>query len=219
MSSSQLSNIENSLIWGAGGHARSISGILESCEESYSFVERSDVGKTTPNIIAEKEIPLTFNGKVFLGIGDNSLRFKVVETLKSKMEFINFPKLISSHAFVAKGVEVGEGSIIFPGAIINAGARIGRFCVVNTGAIIEHDCSLDDFSFVASGATLGGSVRLGELSHIGLNATVNPTLEIGRNSMVGSSSLVTKNIKENTLSYGAPCSEVSLRKELDKFLS
>lgn len=210
----------HNLIWGAGGHALSISNVLiEKGLSDYSFINKDGAGSSLSPVLYEKEIQSSISGNIFLGIGDNQIRAKVFEGLKSQFKDSTFPSLVSKSAIIATDVTIGEGTIIFPGAIVNAGAKIGKGCVINCGAIIEHGCLLDDFSFVASGSVLGGDVSLGKRTHLGLNTTVNPGSVVGENVLIGSGSVVTKNLEPNSLYLGVPATKIRDRKENESFLS
>ncbi len=209
MHKSPVNPISNHLIWGAGGHARSVLNILN--ENGVFDIQVLDKGK-------EDDLSKEIKALSYLGVGDNLVRKKIFQETKDSFPNISFPSLVSGKAYVAENVELGEGSIIFPGAIVNAGVKIGKGCVVNCGAVIEHDCILEDYSFVASGSVLGGAVVLSELVHVGLNVTINPTLSIGSNSLVGSGSVVTKNLDADSLFYGVPAKKIKSRESNEPFL-
>ncbi len=55
-----------------------------------------------------------------------------------------FPAIVSPHAVVNDEVELGAGTAVFDGAIVNAGVVTGPGCILNTNATVEHDCHLGD---------------------------------------------------------------------------
>ena len=52
------------------------------------------------------------------------------------------------------------------------------------------------------------NVTIGNNVWIGANVTILPGVQIGDNVVIGAGSVVTKNIKDNTLAYGNPCREI-----------
>ena len=82
-----------------------------------------------------------------------------------------FATVISPQATITPQSEVGEGSAVMCGAIINR-AKIGKCAVINSGAIIEHDCKLGDNTFIGPGAVVGGFTEIGNNITIGDNITV-----------------------------------------------
>src|SRR3989338_3609837 len=80
--------------------------------------------------------------------------------------------LVHPSAFISKRAQVGEGTVVLAGAILNAGVYIGRNVIINTGAVIDHDCHVGDHVHVATGASLSGGVHIGCEAHIGTGASV-----------------------------------------------
>lgn len=48
-------------------------------------------------------------------------------------------------------------------------------------------------------------IEIGDNVWIGANVVINPGVKIGNNTVIGSGSVLTKNIKENTIAFGNPC--------------
>lgn len=114
-----------------------------------------------------------------------------------------FETLISPHAIVTEHSEVGKGSAIMTGAIINR-AKLGKHVVVNSGAIVEHDCMVGDNSFIGPGAVIGGFTQIGENCFIGLGARIGNGLRIGANVTVAMGAVVNKDLTEPGIYHGNP---------------
>jgi UDP-perosamine 4-acetyltransferase len=114
------------------------------------------------------------------------------------------PTLISPRALLSRSVNVGVGSQIMLGAIIQSGASVGEHCIINTGAIIEHDVKIEEGVHVAPGAILCGAVSVGSGAFIGAGATVKQGVTIGRNACVGAGAVVLCDVPENTTVVGVP---------------
>ena len=52
---------------------------------------------------------------------------------------INSTAIVSPHAYLEPGVEIGPRSIVMPFAFVGKGTRIGSDCVIKSGAIIGQD--------------------------------------------------------------------------------
>lgn len=48
-------------------------------------------------------------------------------------------------------------------------------------------------------------IKIGKNVRIGANVVINPGVKIGDNTVIGSGSVVTKDIKENSIAFGNPC--------------
>lgn len=65
-----------------------------------------------------------------------------------------------------------------------------------------------------TGLEFGQKIQIGNNVWIGGNTTINPGVKIGNNTVIGSGSVVTKNLPDNVIAAGNPCSVI--RKITDK---
>jgi len=167
------------LIIGAGGHGRVVAEAAEQCEEwdAIAFLDdRSDVNE----VLGHRIIGMMDEYEKFLGkykhatacIGDNEKRLELIQKLL-KVGY-KVPVIIHPKAAVSKYCEIGEGSVILAGAVINTGAKIGRGCIINIGSCVDHDCIISDGVHICSGAVARSACRIGGLSYIGARALVKP---------------------------------------------
>jgi len=170
------------LIIGDGGHARSCIDVIENNKnfKIYGIISGSkkNVGKKIFNykvIGTDKDLKKLKKkvkyAHVALGsIGGTFLREKLFNKLK-KLKF-SLPIIKSNKSHISKYAQIGEGTIIMHGAIINANSKIGYNCILNSNSLIEHDCEIGNHSQVSTGAILNGSVTLGSRSFIGSRSVV-----------------------------------------------
>ncbi len=107
-------------------------------------------------------------------------------------------------SFVAKGAEVGEGSMVFALAAVCADTRIGRCCIINTRASIDHESVLEDGVAVAPGAILTGLVHVERFADIYAGAIILPRLRIGEGAVVGAGAVVREHVAPYTMVAGNP---------------
>ena len=112
--------------------------------------------------------------------------------------------IIHNTAFIAEGVNIGEGCQVLANSSICASAQIGKYVILNTNCSVDHDCIINDGSHIGPGAHLAGEIKIGKNSFVGVGATILPKLEIGDNVVMGGGSVVTKNIPNNSIVYGNP---------------
>ena len=115
-----------------------------------------------------------------------------------------FPVVVAPTAFVAEDVELGDGTVICDGAIVQAGTTIGRAVIVNTGARVDHDCVLHDDVHVGPGAVLSGGVHVGKGTLIGVGACCRQNVKIGSNCTIGAGAAVTSDCRDGALYIGVP---------------
>ncbi len=123
---------------------------------------------------------------------------------------------VSEAAYVVGDVEIGEGSSVWPGAVLRGdfGAiRIGRNvavednCVIHSGSPSspEGDLDVGDRVLIGHGAVLNGR-RVGSDVLIGMNATLLHDSEVGSECIVAAGSLVGQGmiVPDRSLVVGVP---------------
>lgn len=182
--------IEDIVLVGFGGHAKSVADCIErqgtyriigytDVEERkspYTYLGRDDVLKA----YYEKGVPNAVISIGYLGTGD--ARQKIYATLKTIGYCL--PVIIDPSAAVSKTACIEEGVFIGKGAVVNAESKIGKAAIINTKALVEHECEVGDFAHVAVAAVLCGQVRVGNAAFVGANTTVIQGREIQEGRIV-----------------------------------
>ena len=199
----------NIVIIGYSGHSY---GCIEvAIKQGYSIVGYHDILEKVSNPYSLKYLGYEENiksgNKPFLAIGDNTIREKIYQNLKSNGIYLN-TSLIHSNTTISESSSIKEQTYISAGVIINPQVKIDVGCIINTGAIIEHDCSIGKFTHIAPGAVLAGNVLIGSGCLIGANAVIKQGIKIGDNVIVGAGAVVLKDIKSNATFVGNPAIEI-----------
>lgn len=137
-----------------------------------------------------------------IGIGNNIIREKVADTIKSYEKKIE--SLIHLSASVSKSANIGKGTFINKNVSVNAMAIIGENVILNTGCIIEHDCEIKNYVHVAPGAVLTGGVIIGERTLVGANAVIKQGVKIGKDVIIGAGAVVLQDVQDGTTVLGNP---------------
>ena len=114
-----------------------------------------------------------------------------------------FPALVHPSAWIAPGVELGDGVQVMAGVVSQPGCAIGENSIVNTRACVDHDCSIGRGVHVAPGATLCGTVTVEDGAFIGAGATVIQGLRIGARAVVGAGVTLVQELAPNAIIIGA----------------
>ena len=216
------------LIVGSSGHSKVIIDIFEK-EDKHVIIGLLDafrqIGEETLGykiVGKEEDLPdliLKYpNCKLFIAIGDNWIRQKVMNKIINLIPTIEFASTIHPSAQIAKNVQIGKGVAIMAGAIINSDTTIEDFTIINTKASIDHDCKMKNFSSLAPNATTGGNVIIGEYSAILIGATITHGLTVGNHSVVGAGALLMKNCEDSIIMYGIPANKIRNREIGEKYL-
>ena len=89
---------------------------------------------------------------------DSAPRVRLAKQL-GKLGF-QFPVLISPHAVVSRYAQLGSGTTIGHGVIVNAGAVVGDHCIINSCALVEHDVQIGHHCHVSTGVLVNGGVQI-----------------------------------------------------------
>jgi len=200
---------------GAGGHAKVVLEILQlmGVYELVGLMDpRQEMWNTEvlgTSVLGDDDLlPKLYKDGVryaFIGlgtVGDTRPRRQLYE--RARAQGFEIIQAIHPQAILSPTAEIGHGSTIMAGVVINANTRLGDNVIVNTGAIIEHDCTIGNHVHIATGARLASTVHVGEGSHIGLGASVRQCIRIGRNAIVGAGAVVVDDVPDDVVVVGVP---------------
>lgn len=203
---------EKLIIIGASGHGKVVADIAlaENRWSEIAFLDDNPHLKTSLGleIIGNVEEAEKFidEYKMIVAIGNNETRHLIQKRLRKAGA--RFPILIHPKSVIAKEVEIGVGTVIMAGVIINCSTVIGEGCIINTGSTIDHDNNIGNFVHVAPGAHLAGTVNVGEYTWIGLGSTVSNNLNITSGSIIGAGAVVVRNIIDKGTYIGIPATKI-----------
>jgi len=140
----------------------------------------------------------------------------MIRSLEGKTPRVAASAFVSEAAYVVGDVEIGEGSNVWPGAVIRGDfgrIRIGSKvsvednCVVHSGTPSSPvgDVDIGDRVLIGHGAVLNGR-KIGNDVLIGMNATVLHDAEIGNECIVAAGCLVGQGmiVPDRSLVVGVP---------------
>lgn len=202
------------VIIGASGHARVIADIVKlSGDEIVGFLDDNmDIqgnvifeDKKVLGTTKEEDIEKFKNNYFIIGIGSNRVR----KLISEKYPNLKWYTAIHPSTIIGSNVEIGEGSVLMGGTVINTGTKIGKHCIINTCASLDHDNILDNFVHISPGAHLAGTVRIMDGTWICAGVTVINNITIGKNNIIGAGATVIRNIEvENSTYIGVPVRKI-----------
>lgn len=195
------------IIIGGGGHAQSCIDVIEQCGkfDIKGIVDTDDnLGQSVlgyPIIGTDNNLHTlrTEFDHAFVAVGQiksASLRVYLFEMLQ-KLNY-TMPAIISPKSYVSSHSEIGDGTIIMHGAIVNANVSIGRNCIINSNALVEHNALVGDHCHISTSSVLNGGVKIESRTFIGSGSVVIEDVSVGRACMIGASVLVRYNLGNNT---------------------
>ena len=199
------------ILIGAGGHARSCIDVIEQ-EGKFKIIGivglESELGlqvngyeviatdKDLSTLISKAQFALIALGQISSPDARVSLYQQV-----SKAGF-DLANVVSPTAYVSPSAQIGNGTIVMHGAIINAGVKVGSNCIINSRALLEHDTQVLDNCHISTGAILNGGVLVEEGCFIGSGTIVKEGVSIGERSVVGMGSQLRTNLTANSKFLG-----------------
>ncbi|MCS7254555.1 MAG: acetyltransferase [Armatimonadetes bacterium] len=200
------------IVIGAGGHAKVVISTLQAMGIKVDAVVDKDEKKKGSKILGVPVIgsPNLLYGmddvKAIIAIGSNQIR----KHIASEFQNVEWLTLIHPRAYVHESVKIGEGSVIFAGAIVQPFACIGSHVIINTGATVDHDCEIGNYAHVAPGSHLAGGVKVGEGAFIGIGAVAIPNVHIGDWAIIGAGAVVTADIPSFATAVGVPAKPIKV---------
>lgn len=212
---------EQILVYGAGGHAKTVISLLRLLDYKITGVIDDGVSRGTmisgiPVIGGAEELPRLYRAGTTAavnavgGIGHYQVRLDIFERLKA--EGFRFPTLIHPSAFVEDTVQLADGVQVLAQSYISSESRVGFGTLINAGVVISHDGHIGQVVNLSPGALLAGNVTLEDFCQIGMGAAINLGLRIGTRARVGNNATVKADVPADGRVYAGSIWPERIRK-------
>lgn len=201
------------LIIGAGGHGKVIADIAlkRNIWQEIAFLDDDDTIQEALGlrVLGPVSQAASFVSEydMVVAIGNHTIREKFCEQLKAAG--VMLPVLVHPNATVGSQVEIGVGTVVMAGAVINCDSKVGEGCIVNTAATVDHDCTIEDYTHISPGTHIAGTVKIGKKCWIGIGASVVNNVNIGNGIVIGAGALVISDVMEEGTYIGIPAKKMS----------
>lgn len=159
-------------------------------------------------VVAFEEIEQIFEPKQHYGFvaisytNLNRLRSRLF--LETKRKGYPLCSYISSRAYVAPDVKMGDNCFILENATVQRGAKIGDDVTIWSGSAVGHSSSVGDNCFLATHVAVSGLCEVGDYSFLGVNSCTVGAIKIGKNCVVGAGAVVTADAAAGLIYVGNP---------------
>jgi len=196
-------------ILGASGHGKVVADCAECAgwneivffDDAWPKMERNGVWRVVGDTNTLLNDLNLYDG-VIVAIGHNETRLKKqAELLDHGATMVS---IIHPNAQISQYSQLGIGSVVMAGVVINVDTKIGTACIINTSATIDHDCIIGDGVHISPGAHLAGGVIVGDFSWIGIGSSIRQLIKIGKKTVVGAGAVVINDIKDDCTVVGNP---------------
>jgi sugar O-acyltransferase (sialic acid O-acetyltransferase NeuD family) len=200
------------IIIGASGHGKVVADIAIKMNkwQSIAFLDDDEsikrsmglevIGKTADAFTYKEEADF------FVAIGSNTTREKIQEKLIE--QGLNVVSLIHPSAVIGTDVEIGIGTAVMAGIVINSSTRIGNGCIINTSSSLDHDNIIEDYVHISPGVRTAGSVVIGKSTWLGIGSVISNNVNICSGCKVGAGAVVVKDITEPGTYVGVPVRKI-----------
>jgi len=184
------------IIIGGGGHAKVVISIINKLK-TYNIIGYTDIlnnGKIlSVNYLGTDNEVLNYSKQTLLALGigqinNQDFRRKIVNYFID--EGYHFATLVSPDSILNEDVNIGIGTVIMDGVIINCCTAISDYSIINTKVSVDHDCLIGEFVHIAPGTTVCGNVIINDGTFVGAGTTIINNIELECNSFIKAGKLV-----------------------------
>jgi len=203
---------EKLIIIGASGHGKVVADIAIKMNkwQSIAFLDDDESIKTSMRleVIGKTADAFTYKEEAdfFVAIGSNVTREKIQEKLIE--QGLNVVSLIHPSAVIGTDVEIGIGTAVMGGVVINSSSRVGNGCIINTSSSLDHENVIEDYVHISPGVRTAGSVEVGKRTWLGIGSLISNNVNICSGCKVGAGAVVVKDITEPGTYVGVPVRRV-----------
>lgn len=207
-----LSDKQIIIIFGCGGHSRSVADIMLANDKEIQLLFVDKAAREDEKIFGFAVQPdfgfdETHTHLCFVGIGDNYERKLIFEKL-TKNGSATIVSVISQRAYLGRHARIGKGCFVGNYCHVGPDARIGDDTILNNGSVVDHEVEIGAHSHIGPNATISGRSKIGDLVFIGVGATVIDKIKICSNVIVGAGATVVADITAPGTYIGVPARKV-----------
>jgi sugar O-acyltransferase (sialic acid O-acetyltransferase NeuD family) len=204
------------LVIGAGGHGKSVIGVLQAAGYGIKAVIDDDPSKWGtellgfPVVSPTSEVATKAGAPAILAIGDNAARQAAAERFKH----LKWITLVYPGCYVHPTARLGPGTLVHAGSVLGPEASIGAHVIISAQCTVGHDSLVGDYAQLTPGVLLGGEVRIGKGTFLGMGSVVIPGIQIGDWAVVGAGGVVVHDLPDGCKAIGMPARPVQSREIL-----
>ena len=215
--------MKNIIIIGAGGVGREVSLIIEKINKlkaTWNLIGFIDDNINSWNkiingyqIIGGMDLleTLPLDTYVVIAIANYNLKKKIVNKINNKFKFAT---IIDPKVYIHDYMTIGEGTIIYEGAIITANIQVGNHVIISPKCGIGHDSIIKDYVSLLWNVNISGNDVIEEGVMMGSGSTIIQGKKIGKGSIIGAGAVVIDDIDSFTTAVGVPAIVVKERYEI-----
>ena len=211
--------MKNIVIIGAGGVGRETSLIIQQINELeptwnlIGFIDdnKDNWGKVINGYSVIGGIDslefLTPDTYVLIAIANYEVKKKIVNKINNKLKFST---IIHPKVWVHDYMTIGEGTIIYEGAILTANIEIGNHVIISPKCGVGHDSIIKDYVSLLWNVNVSGNDIIEEGVMMGSGSTVIQGKKIGKGSNIGAGAVVIEDVDSFSTAIGVPAKVIKI---------
>jgi sugar O-acyltransferase (sialic acid O-acetyltransferase NeuD family) len=181
-------------IVGAGGFGReTLDACIDAGFEVPAFADERLVGACVRGLPVVPVDTIPHGAEVVVAIADPIARRRLA-AVTTGAGHRTLATVVHPRATIARGTDVGPGSVVLAHAYVSSGCRLGAQAQISYNAAIGHDAKLDDEVTVLPGANIAGDTHLEAGVTIGSNACVLQGVRVGAGVTIDVGAMVTRDV-------------------------
>ena len=211
--------MKNIVIVGAGGVGRETSLIIQQINELkitwnlIGFID--DDVNSWGNVINGYPViggmdsleKLSLDTYVVVAIANYEVKRKIVNRINNKFKFAT---IIHPKVYIHDYINIGEGTLIYEGAILTTNIKVGNHVIISPKCGIGHDSIIKDYVSLLWNVNISGNDVIEEGVMMGSASTVIQGKRIGKGSTVGAGAVVIDNIDSYSTVVGVPAKVIKV---------
>ena len=211
--------MKNIVIVGAGGVGRETSLIIQQINELKStwnligFID--DDVNSWGNVINGYPViggmdsleKLSLDTYVVVAIANYKVKKRIVNKINNRFKFAT---IVHPRVWLHDYMTLGEGTIIYEGAILTTNIKVGNHVIISPKCGIGHDSIIKDYVSLLWNVNVSGNDILEEGVMMGSASTVIQGKRIGKGSTVGAGAVVIDNIDSYSTVVGVPAKVIKV---------
>lgn len=211
--------MKNIVIVGAGGVGRETSLIIQQINELKStwnligFID--DDVNSWGNVINGYPViggmdsleKLSLDTYVVVAIANYEVKKRVVNKINNRFKFAT---IVHPRVWLHDYMTLGEGTIIYEGAILTTNIKVGNHVIISPKCGIGHDSIIKDYVSLLWNVNVSGNDIIEEGVMMGSASTVIQGKRIGKGSTVGAGAVVIDNIDSYSTVVGVPAKVIKV---------
>lgn len=205
--------MKNIVIIGAGGVGREVSLIIQQInelEETWNLLgfiddNTDNWGKVINGYSVIGGIDslefLSNDTYIVIAIANYKVKKNIVNKINNKFKFAT---IVHPKVWIHDYMTVGEGTIIYEGAILTANIEIGNHVIISPKCGVGHDSIIKDYVSLLWNVNVSGNDLIEEGVMMGSGSTVIQGKKIGKGSIIGAGAVVVNDIESFSTAVGVP---------------